>query len=237
MLGDHRSDIDQRSTRVNDLLLIVPTRGRPNNVHKFEDAFSATTTDSPDVQLLFAIDDDDPVAYPLLMDLRADYIEGPRVRMGPTLNKVALDNVDNYHVIGFAGDDHRLRTPSWDQRILEVIGDKGIVYGNDLLQGATLPTAVFITSNIVKELGYFCLPGALHLFLDNYWKALGEIAGCLTYLDDVIIEHVHPVAGKAEWDEGYIANNASDIWAHDEALFLTWQVNQLHHDAAKVRAL
>ena len=54
-----------------------------------------------------------------------------------------------------------------------------------------------------------------HLYLDNFWKKLGEDLGSLTYLEDVIIEHMHPVAGKAEWDEGYVAVNAQEVYSAD----------------------
>jgi hypothetical protein len=41
----------------------------------------------------------------------------------------------------------------------------------------------------------------------------------LTYLDDVIIEHMHPFAGKAEFDEGYTRVNAREMYAHDKRVF------------------
>jgi hypothetical protein len=37
----------------------------------------------------------------------------------------------------------------------------------------------------------------------------------LTYLEDVIIEHMHPVAGKADWDEGYREVNAQEVYSAD----------------------
>lgn len=56
---------------------------------------------------------------------------------------------------------------------------------------------------------------------------LGNDLGCLSYLPDVIIEHLHPGAGKAEWDERYAAvnspeRNASDKAAFDRFLADTW---------------
>jgi hypothetical protein len=58
-----------------------------------------------------------------------------------------------------------------------------------------------------------------HLYLDNFWKALGEDLGNLAYLPQVIIEHLHPVAGKAEWDEGYRAVNAQEVYSFDRLMF------------------
>jgi hypothetical protein len=58
-------------------------------------------------------------------------------------------------------------------------------------------------------------PNMKHLYLDNFWKKLGEDLGALTYLEDVIVEHMHPVAGKAEWDEGYREVNAQEVYSAD----------------------
>ncbi len=47
--------------------------------------------------------------------------------------------------------------------------------------------------------------------VDNYWRDLGTAAGCLTYLPDAIVEHLHPSAGKAALDEGYGRVNAPEM--------------------------
>jgi hypothetical protein len=62
-------------------------------------------------------------------------------------------------------------------------------------------------------------PGCIHLFFDNFVKQLGIDLGCLKYLPDVIIEHLHPVAGKAEMDEGYARVNQPK-WYEEDLLTL-----------------
>jgi len=49
----------------------------------------------------------------------------------------------------------------------------------------------------------------MHMYLDDFWKRLGTDLGALAYLPDVVIEHVHPDAGKAQRDEGYTRVAAS----------------------------
>jgi hypothetical protein len=90
-----------------------------------------------------------------------------------------------------------------------------MAYGNDLLQGERLPTMIAMTSDIVKALDGMVPPKMKHLYLDNFWKKLGQDLGALTYLDHVIVEHMHPIAGKAEWDEGYKEVNATEIYSFD----------------------
>ena len=97
--------------------------------------------------------------------------------------------------------------------------ETGLVYGNDLLQGEHLATAVGMTGNIVKALGGMTPPNMINLYLDNFWMKLGNDLGALRYLPNVVIEHLHPIAGKAEWDEGYRAVNAEDVYSADEVEF------------------
>jgi hypothetical protein len=62
-------------------------------------------------------------------------------------------------------------------------------------------------------------PGCIHLFFDNFVKQLGLDLNYLKYLPNVIIEHLHPVAGKAEMDEGYARVN-QPTWYEQDLLTL-----------------
>jgi hypothetical protein len=192
------------------LLVLVPSRGRPQSVAEMAKAWEATNTKA---HLLYVVDDDDltlPEYATACRDFWVGLRVGKRLRLGPTLNAVATDCTDRAEAIAFLGDDHRPRTPGWDAALLaelDALGH-GIAYGNDLLQGPNLPTAVVMSSSIVQALGYFCPPGLIHMYLDNFWAELGRGANCLAYRGDVIIEHVHPEAGKAEDDAGYVEARA-----------------------------
>jgi hypothetical protein len=119
------------------------------------------------------------------------------------------------------GDDHMPRTVGWDAAYLEALRElgTGLVYGNDLLQGSSLPTQVAMTTDIVRALGYMAPPDLTHLYVDNFWRDLGRSAGCLRYLPDVIVEHRHPAAGKAQWDAGYARVNNSAMYEHDATAY------------------
>ena len=141
--------------------------------------------------------------------------------------------------IGFCGDDHRPRTVGWDQAYLDALREMGtgIVYGNDLLQGEALPTQVAMTSDIIRALGYMAPPDLVHMYADNWWRELGRRAGCLRYLPDVIVEHMHPVAGKADWDEGHKRVNAPEMYDRDATTFAHLQMRELPGAAVRVRML
>jgi hypothetical protein len=124
--------------------------------------------------------------------------------------------------VGFMGDDHRPRSPRWDTRLMEAAGD-GIAYGNDLNMGRKLPTAVVISAGIVRALGRMAPPELAHLYVDNYWLELGRALGQLTYLDDVVIEHMHPSIGKGPDDEQYRRVNSPEQFKADGEAWRTWR--------------
>lgn len=193
------------------MVVIVPSRGRPENMRELIGAWRETGASA---LLVAGVDDDDPtwVKYPLFpMDDTPYLLErGLRMGMCGTLNDIASRSVatERYDYVGFMGDDHRPRTVGWDGSICEALDGlgTGVVYGNDLFQGPNLPTAVFVTADIVRSLGYMAPPCLKHMFLDNFWLDLGNLVG-IKYLPNVVIEHMHPQAGKAEMDDGY-----ADVW-------------------------
>jgi hypothetical protein len=226
---EHLPDSKQR-----EMVFIVPTRGRPRQVEKLCEAWEKTCVTNP--TLLLCVDDDDPclqeyidlvnggnnIFEPLvyehfLLEIRI----GKRLRLGPTLNESALEWVDRSKNIGFMGDDHRPRSRGWDlEYITELeLMDCGMVYGNDLLQGEKLPTQIAMSSDIIKAMGFMVPPGLIHMYLDDFWLYLGTSLDSIVYQPDVIIEHMHPLAGKSAWDAGYREVNADSMYAHDKIAY------------------
>lgn len=207
------------------LLVIVPTRGRPQNAARLAKAFEET--ESLNADLVFVADHDDPelpayhAAAPRLLIHRG---ESGRGMTGP-LNWASSLYADIYDYLGFMGDDHVPRTAGWDAHVLGALDslEPRVVYGNDLLQGGALPTAAFLPSRMVRALGYMAPPVLRHLYVDNFWLELGQALGGLRYLPGVVIEHVHPAAGKTAMDAGYAAVNAPEVDAADHAAWLEFR--------------
>lgn len=221
------------------MLVIVPTRGRPQAVGELATTFYDTVS-YRGAHLVFGVDSDDPelAAYEDAMYEHlelADWVEvNPRMGMVGTLNHLAMQQAPQHDVIGFLGDDHRFRTMDWDLRVKEALANQpGVVYGNDLLQGLNLPTAVFISSDIILKLGYMAPPSLSHLYVDNAWLEIGKATN-LTYLPDVVIEHMHPTAGKAEWDEGYKRVNDGGLYERDRVAFERFMADQWPTDVQRV---
>lgn len=205
------------------MIVIVPSRGRPHNIAELIECWRQTETIA---RLWVCVDDDDPaldgyraLSFPEWTEL----IVGPRLRLGPWLNLAgqfaATKDTWPMGIVGFMGDDHRPRTVDWDGEVLAECPRGGIVYGNDLVQGENLPTAVFMDARIIRTLGYMVPPGMTHLYLDDFWKLLGQRLGTLTYLPDVVIEHCHPTAGTAPSDAGYAEVNSPEMYDADRRRF------------------
>lgn len=228
-----------------ELLTIVPSRGRPAAVTRLAQAWQ-TTHAHTDADLLLALDTDDP-ALPEYLTAVAEVgvpwlqaeMYGPWQPMVPKLNLAAKIHSNSYTALGFAGDDHLPRTPGWARLYLEELTRLriGIVYSNDGVWQGRLSTEWAMSAAIVRRLGRMVPAHVDHLYCDNVVMELGRGADCLTYLDQVLIEHMHPSVGKATPDPGYAAVNAPDRYRADESAVIRWRRYVKPGQVAAVRVL
>jgi glycosyltransferase involved in cell wall biosynthesis len=201
---------------VKNLAILVPSRERPSNIAELIKSLDETETES---DLIVVLDDDEP-CFEQYIELGATMItiEKEGRGMAKPLNFAANLFKDDYRHFVFLGDDNRPRTMNWDQHFIVNLDEleTGLVYGNDLFQGEALPTAVGMTGNIVKALGGMVPQGMIHLYLDNFWLRLGQDLGAIRYLPHVVIEHLHPYAGKSDWDQVYRDVNAPEMYQADK---------------------
>lgn len=232
-----------------DVAIITPTRGRPARLREMISSV-LTLASAASFECWIGIDDDDASDYAPVVD--AAFAAGadmyvmrmPRRSLSSWTNLLAERCLSADHAPAYLvsmGDDHLVRTRGWDKALIEAIDEQdgpGFAYGNDLFQGAGLPTAWMVHADAVRALGWMMLPACEHMYVDNAIKTLGEAAGRLAYLPSVIIEHVHPNAGKAEHDESYLASNRREQFERDAVAFWAWQHHgQMAHDAATLSAL
>lgn len=230
-----------------DLVVIVPSRGRPEAAEALEFAFGLTCR--ADTKLLFAVDLSDPQAskYPMQQGFasrRVSTVVNTSRSMVEALNLAVGELTyvlgSQPFAIGFMGDDHRPRSRGWDEAYLTELHrlGTGMVFGDDLLQGGKLPTQIAMTSDIPQALGYMAPPCLTHLYVDNYWRDLGQRASCMTYLKDVTVEHVHPVSGKVEWTPGHKRVNTHEMYQADSNAYNAFvAAGHLNQDVETVRTL
>jgi len=223
-----------------DLLLIVPSRGRPASVARLVQALGQTVT--TEAELALALDDDDPTRHEAEGAARSSLFpvsvyQGRRQTWAGWTNDIAVRAAPGFRAVCSLGDDHVPLTSGWDRLLLDAIekaGGTGFAYPNDLLQGYRLPTAVVVSSDIVRALGWLCEPSLKHYYADAVWKALGDEAGCIRYLPYVAIEHHHH-ARTGQTDDTYAEAQAH--WLPDTAAYRAWCQTRKNADVLKIKAL
>jgi len=230
-----------------DLLLIVPSRGRPENVRRLIRAVAETAVMRTDIA--FGFDDDDPefeanlkaVSESLtgFRDRRVPSVivtSGERMDLGPWTNKLALDHASGYRYLASFGDDHLPLTDGWDEMLIRVLeaGGPGFTYPNDHVR-EDIPQAVVVSSEIVQALGWMCEPRLEHFFVDNVWSDLGQFAGCITYCEDVHVEHLHHLNPKHPSVRDDTYRQAETKFTQDMGNFEQWRFERMKADVETVR--
>lgn len=207
---------------------IVASRERPDRLDSLLQA--AADTDTRHVEWFVGLDDDDEHNYPRRDGV--NYIVGKRAGLIGVCNALAARVWDDYPILGQFDDDQWPRTRHWDVQVIramEKLGG-GLVYTNDGWMGEQTPVCPFWSSAFAKRIGWLYHPDLRHLFADNTVLELARSVGRVAYLPDVLIEHVHPILEKAEWDDSYRESNSGETWSHDEAVFKGYVASQQFRD-------
>jgi hypothetical protein len=174
-----------------------------------------------DTDLLVGLDADDPTLWEYPQEQAYVVQSGLRFAVA-WLNELTVPRVGRYRFMGALGDDFVPRTVGWDVAVMEALGKTPFAYGNEKYPGRAPGEScchIFCRSEVIGALGYLGPPALRHMYVDNIWVQWGQAAG-ITYLDDVIIEHLHPSAGKAQMDGTYQASAA--LMGADEAAWRTY---------------
>lgn len=214
---------------------LVPTC-RPHLVERLFECVDAT--DTSQVTFLVGIDDDDDQEYPQRADTR--YFRSPKAQLAVKTNELAALAWDDFSILAQIDDDQWPRTKQWDLAVIEAMTHLGggLVYPNDGWMGEQTPTVPFWPAAFAKRLGWFYHPDLIHLFCDNVVQDLARALGRVHYLSDVLVEHMHPIVQKSDWDDSYRESNSGEMWAHDEAVFKAYVASeQFQTDVDRLREL
>ncbi len=234
---------------VTELLIIIPTRSRPQAVARVVEAWTITGAFEQGAELLFVVDRDDPKCgeYQASLSTCGWGVMGLFVDewrpLVPKLNSAASAAAESHYAyaVGFAGDDHLPRTPGWAGRYVAALREMGtgVVSCPDGYRPDRLPTQWAMTSDIVRTLGQMVPAPVEHLYCDNAIWELAEMADCYAYLPDDLIEHMHPVAGKVATDEQYERVNSRRQYKGDRRAYHLWREDPigLARDVSLIRKL
>lgn len=204
--------MEMRTCSSPELLVICPTLRRPRNVARLRDSYMQTATDVS--ELRFVNGDDTCTSK---------------------VNQAAAVAALDYTALMFVGDDHVFGTPGWDKALLEPLRERpGITYP-DTVSRYGHPEVFAISASIVAALGWMMLPSLRHYYVDDVIMQLGGRAGCITFLPEVKVPHLHYlITGEArdsvyERAQGWLDGDRDTYWA--------WLRDQSDADVETVRKL
>lgn len=181
------------------LLVICPTLERPANVRRLRDSYARTATEGVS-ELLFVPGDDTCTAK---------------------VNRAAAEQVARTmrpKALMFVGDDHLFTTPGWDKLLLEPLLERpGITFPDDLTRPGH-PEVFAISLGIVAALKWMMLPTQLHYYVDDAILWLGVRAGCITYMPEIQVPHLHykvtgqPSDAVYERAHGWLTQDRESYW-------------------------
>jgi hypothetical protein len=221
-----------------DLLIVVPSRGRPENIARLWAAMQKTCR--ANTHMIVGLDKDDPALNAYLArwphgGYGLDIQEGLH-QVGAWLNELAVRRVNGpgYCAVGHFGDDNLPLTEGWDVEVLRALETHPFAFANDLYprEPGSLPCHIFMRSYVIGALGYMAPPGYRHM-VDLAWLEWGRACG-IAYLDDVTIEHLHWSVGKAPMDETYTQVNGCLVADND--YHRQYCADGLQQDIRKIKA-
>lgn len=179
----------------------LPSRGRPENVKRFFQAYEEMESSTPGVLWL---DEDDANNY---SDVEIpdgwDKLVMPRYGGTGIMTNKFYELYPCEPWYGLLGDDVVPRTKNWDTKLVEAAGISGLSYANDLLRGEKHASHPVVGGLLARKLGWLALPGCDRTYIDDALMYAAKIEGKCYYLKDVILEHLHFSVGKSEFDGTY----------------------------------
>lgn len=222
---------------IDKTLWIIPTRGRSHRIAEHAESLRRTLTGYGDVMYVVDGDHEGESTYfhnvlPFLCHV------GPWRGLSGTLNFYANHWAHFYTQIGFMGDDHFPRTVGFDAEFYYALKNNphSVTYGMD---GAytTVPTYWAMSSSIIQNLGQMVPYVLRHNYIDNYIQDLASGADALTRLDNVLVEHMHPLWDKAESDPSYELSSYHHSRLSDQLNYEEYKTVQLPKDVVLLRRL
>jgi hypothetical protein len=221
--------------------LLLPTRGRQHLLRRLFDSLAMHTARLEDLEVILYLDDDDESGHDIGDDrFSLKKIIGPRSSMG-AYNTLCLGRASG-DLIMLMNDDVIVRTFAWDRMVTELARTVSdgifLAYPNDLHIGKRMCTFPICTKKACEVLlkpypeeykTYFIDWHVFDIF--KRLRAMGHAR--IFYLEDVIFEHCHYMAGKAELDATYgVKDYYQDDWT-----FLTlrpWRQRMAERLAASI---
>lgn len=169
-------------------MILMPTRGRPDNIKRFLAAYKSTNATLP-VTLLCDADDECLEEYKAFSI--PVYIGDKRAGIVALVNEWFRKNRDlNWYAL--IADDVVPTTQTWDIILLSRCMKEVISWADDGQEGAMLATHCFIRGDLCRYFNFISYPKLYHGYVDLLWTlAAYMINAGMGYCGDVRLEHLN----------------------------------------------
>ncbi len=195
---------------MSDIAVVVPVLNRPNHAAPIMESLRASTENAAVYAVVSERDTRTESAW---------IVAGANVLTSPLMTFPEKVNYA-YSVTGepwlfLTGDDVKFHA-GWAEELLRVAAGTGalVVGSNDLANprsedGSHSPHMLISRQYIADQgaswdgRGVVCHEGYRHMFVDDEIVTVAKQRGVFAFAKDAVVEHLHPVAGKAEVDATY----------------------------------
>lgn len=200
---------------------ILASRGRPDNLKRFIDAYIETEASSPVYVRLDTCDSKlreyKKINYPSNFKV----VIGSRARLGQAMKELYETHPD-LDWYGLLADDVVPKTKHWDKIMIESAGTNKISGANDGHGGVKNLCHPVVGGDLVRAVGWFSFPWGIHYCLELPWKALVfKDKSFGVYLWDVVLAHEHYRYDKSRLDKTY--REAKTVKYEDIKHFNYWK--------------
>lgn len=220
--AEAKGDIKREKKPYNaKISILLPTRGRPDNVERLLKSIETTAMQRPEV-VIYVDEDESSPSVGRELDYFLRLVVGPRRTLTECWNECF--KACSGDIVMFAADDLVFRTKNWDAMVAEAFEkceDKMLfVYGDDGHWGKDFGTHGFLSRKWVETIGYVLPPYFVSDYGDTWINDIAETIGRRQYLP-FVTEHMHFLWKKAPMDKTY----QDRLDRHKEA-----NVDQLYRD-------
>jgi hypothetical protein len=219
------------------ILVMIPTKGRRQQAERLLESYEKTVGKAAD--LVFILDPDDEETYEGMdWGTALAGVMSPRGSVTEKLNRTALNFADDYDALMYVRDDCVFATENWDELLtetLEAFGGTAMIQPDDRKRD-DIPEIILISSDIVKELGWFANPAMGHFYIDNTWAELGKRAELLHRCPGVVIPYLHYTLGPDVAMRDDIDAETENAWGNSDLMaFRQWQSEVLPNQVSQLR--